>query len=61
MMTSLDRTGHFILEEMKKPSVPIIEQFAVLVVELAESMANQSNELKNCAKCCLGKIKKEKS
>ena len=60
-MTRPDRTDHLILEEMKKPSVPNIEQFAFSVVEVAESMANQSNELKKCAKRCLGKIKKVKS
>ncbi|CAB3987848.1 Hypothetical predicted protein [Paramuricea clavata] len=61
MMNSLDRTGHLMLDEMKQPSIPNIEQFVLSVSELAESMENQSNELKKCAKCCLEKIKKEKS
>ena len=60
IMNNLDRTGHLILEEMKHPSVPNIEQFVVSVSELAESMVKQSIKLKNCAKRSLEKIKKGK-
>ena len=42
MMTSLDQTGHFILEEMKKPSAPNIEQFPVLVGEIKKEKSRGS-------------------
>ena len=60
MMNSLEGTGHLILEEIKQPNIPNIEQFVLSVSELAESVENQSNELKKSAKRCLEKIKKDK-
>ncbi len=60
-MDYLDRRGHSTLQEMKQPSVPNIERFIVAVIELTESMANQSNDLKKSAKRCLEEMKKDKS
>ena len=60
MVSSLEGTSHLILEEIKQPNIPNIEQFVLSVSELAESVENQSNELKKSAKRCLEKIKKDK-
>ena len=42
MMNSLEGAGHLILEEIKQPNIPNIEQFVLSVSELAESVKNQS-------------------
>jgi hypothetical protein len=60
LMDYLDRRGHLILEEVRQPSVPDIEQFIVALIELTESMENQSNDLKKSAKRCLEELKKDK-
>ena len=54
-MNSIDQTGHSILKEVRQPtSVPNIEQFALSVTELAESIENQCNEFKEICKTLFG-------
>lgn len=55
IMNSIDQTGHSILKEVRQPtSVPNIEQFALSVTELAESIENQCNEFKEICKTLFG-------